>query len=87
MWCIEKIPGPIVNFGENMTVNNRECYDCTSFSLFRNRLLAVGLVPCDCGGNGDFFSFFEVLVIRYVFGSVASHLLPLAPMANREVSN
>jgi len=40
---------PIVNFGENMTVNNRECYDCTSFSQLRNRLRAVGLVPCDCG--------------------------------------
>ncbi len=68
---IEKNPGPVVNFDENMRVNNRECYDCSSLSLLRNRLRAVGLVPFDCGGNGD--CFFRS-VSHQIFGSVANHL-------------
>ena len=50
---IERNPGPFDNFHENVIVNRVErCY-CSS--LRRNRLRAIGLVPFDCGGDGDCF--------------------------------
>ena len=50
---IERNPGPFDNFHENVIVNHVErCY-CSS--LLRNRLRAIGLVPFDCGGDGDCF--------------------------------
>ena len=66
---IERNPGPFDNFHENVIVNRVErCY-CSS--LLQNRLRAIGLVPSDCGEDGD--CFFRS-VSHQLFGSATNHL-------------